>query len=58
MEHYLSWLTAAPELSGNTTNTYLVILRSFLQACHRHDWMPGLSGHNAALYLDDLPPRP
>ncbi len=57
LEHYLSWLTAAPELSGNTTNTYLVILRSFLQACHRHDWMPGLSGH-AALYLDELPPRP
>ena len=56
LEHYLSWLSAAPELSGNTTNTYLVVLRSFLQACHRHDWMPGLSGH-AALYLDELPPR-
>ncbi len=57
LERYLSWLSAAPELSGNTTNTYLVVLRSFLQACHRHDWMPGLSGH-AALYLDELPPRP
>ena len=57
LEHYVSWLSAAPELSGNTTNTYLVVLRSFLQACHRHDWMPGLSGH-AALYLDELPPRP
>lgn len=57
LEHYLSWLTAAPELSGNTTNTYLVVLRSFLQACHRHDWMPGLPSH-AALYLDELPPRP
>jgi hypothetical protein len=57
LEHYLSWLTAAPELSANTTNTYLGVLRSFMQACHRHGWMPGLSGH-AALYLDELPPRP
>lgn len=57
LEHYLSWITAAPELSGNTTNTYLVVLRGFLQACHRHDWMPGLPPQ-AALYLDELPPRP
>lgn len=57
LEHYLSWLTATPELSGNTTNTYLVVLRSFLQACHRHEWMPGLPAQ-AALYLDELPPRP
>lgn len=57
LEHYLSWLTAAPEVSGNTTNTYLVVLRSFLQACHRHGWMPGLQAQ-AGLYLDELPPRP
>ncbi len=57
LEHYLSWLTAAPELSANTTNTYLVVLRGFLQACHRHGWMPGLPAQ-AALYLDELPPRP
>lgn len=57
LEHYLSWLTAAPQLSGNTTNTYLVVLRGFLTACHRHDWMPGLPPE-AALYLDELPPRP
>jgi hypothetical protein len=57
LEHYLSWITAAPELSGNTTNTYLVVLRGFLQACHRHGWMPGLPPQ-AALYLDELPPRP
>ncbi len=54
LEHYLSWITAAPELSGNTTNTYLVVLRGFLDACHRHGWMPGLPGR-AALYLDELP---
>lgn len=57
LEHYLSWITAAPELSGNTTNTYLVVLRGFLQACQRHDWMPGLPAQ-AAIYLDELPPRP
>lgn len=57
LEHYLSWIRAAPELSGNATNTYLVILRGFLEACHRHDWMPGLPGR-AALYIDELPPRP
>lgn len=57
LEHYLSWLTATPQLSGNTTNTYLVVLRSFLEACHRHGWMPGLPAR-AALYLDELPARP
>ena len=57
LEHYLSWLTAAPQLSGDTTNTYLVVLRSFLEACHRHGWMPGLPAR-AALYLDELPARP
>lgn len=57
LEHYLSYLTAAPQLSGNTTNTYLVVLRAFLQACHRHGWMPGLPA-GVALYLDEIPPRP
>lgn len=57
LEHYLSFLTAAPQLSPNTTNTYLVVLRAFMQACHRHDWMPGLPDQ-ASLYLDELPPRP
>ncbi len=57
LQHYLSWLTLAPQLSANTTNTYLVVLRGFLQTCHRNDWMPGLPPH-AALYLDELPPRP
>lgn len=57
LEHYLSYLTAAEQLSGNTTNTYLVVLRAFLQACHRHGWMPGLPAE-AAIYFDELPPRP
>lgn len=33
------------------------MLRAFLQACHRHDWMPGLPSQ-ASVYLDELPPRP
>jgi integrase len=57
LEHYLSWITAAAALSGNTTNTYLVILRGFLDACHRHRWLPGLSSR-AAICLDELPARP
>ncbi|MDI9977390.1 tyrosine-type recombinase/integrase [Rhodococcus sp. IEGM 1307] len=57
LEHYLSWLAATSRLSGNTTNTYLVVLRGFLDACHRHRWLPGLPSH-AAIYLDELPSRP
>lgn len=55
LEHYLSWLTTS-SLGKNTTNTYLVVLRSFLDACRRHRWLPGLGG-DAALYLDELPAR-
>jgi integrase len=56
LEHYLSWLGGS-RLSGNTTNTYLVVLRGFLDACQRHRWLPGLSPR-AAIYLDELPARP
>jgi len=56
LEHYLSWLGSST-LSGNTTNTYLVVLRGFLDACRRHQWLSGLSPH-AAIYLDELPARP
>jgi len=56
MEHYLSWLVGSSSLSPNTTNSYLVILRAFLDSCIRHQWMPGLSPQ-ATLYLDELPPR-
>ena len=57
LEHYLSWLATASTLSGNTTNTFLVVLRGFLEACHRHGWLPGLPAR-AAIYLDELPARP
>ncbi len=56
LEHYLSWL-AASRLGGNTTNTYLVVLRGFLEACQRHRWLPELPPQ-AAVYLDELPARP
>jgi integrase len=56
LEHCLSWLGGS-RLSGNTTNTYLVVLRGFLDACQRHRWLPGLSPR-AAIYLDELPARP
>ena len=57
VEHYLSWMASAPTLSGNTRNTYLVILRGFLEACQRHQWLPGLPA-GSAVYLDELPARP
>lgn len=57
LEHYLSWLVSAPTLAGNTTNTYLVVLRGFLDACQRHRWLTDLSPR-AAIYLDELPARP
>ncbi len=34
-----------------------MILRRFLDACLRHQWMPGLTAQ-ATLYIDELPPRP
>lgn len=56
LEHYLSWL-AGSHLGGNTSNTYLVVLRGFLEACRRHHWMPDLPPR-ASIYLDELPARP
>ncbi|MBW3579080.1 MAG: site-specific integrase [Actinobacteria bacterium] len=56
IEHYISWLGFS-HLSANPINTYLVCLRGFLESCRRHGWLPGLNTH-AAVYLDELPPRP
>ncbi len=56
LEHYLSWLGSS-HLGGNTINTYLVVLRGFLEACQRHSWLPDLSA-GTAIYLDELPARP
>lgn len=56
LEHYLSWLVGTG-VAGNSKSNYLVCLRSFLEAARRHGWLPDLPP-NAAIYLDDLPPRP
>lgn len=50
------WLTAS-HLVAHTTSTYITCLRSFLDACRRHGWLPGLAA-TAAVYNDDLPRRP
>ncbi len=56
LERYLVWLTAS-HLVAHTTSAYITCLRSFLDACRRHDWLPGLAA-TAAVYNDDLPRRP
>lgn len=56
LEAYLSFLVAS-HLVGHTTSTYLTSLRTFLEACRRHGWLPGLA-IDTALYIDDLPRRP
>lgn len=56
IEHYISWLTTV-RLGGYQTNTYLVTLRGFLEACRRHRWLPRLPTE-AAIYIDEIPRRP
>ena len=56
IEHYISWMSTVG-LGGYQTNTYLVTLRGFLQACQRHRWLPGLAAE-AVIYIDEIPPRP
>lgn len=56
LEAYLGWLMAS-HLVAHTTSTYITCLRSFLDACRRHGWLPALP-RTAALYHDDLPRRP
>ena len=56
LEAYLSFLVAS-HLVGHTTSTYLTCLRTFLEACRRHNWLPALAAE-VAIYLDDLPRRP
>ena len=56
LEDYLSWLIAS-HLAPHTTSTYIVCLRTFLEACRRHLMLTGL-GADVAIYNDDLPGRP
>jgi integrase len=53
LEHFLSWLSQST-LSARSRNGHLVCLRSFLDACHRHGWLPELPVQ-AVIYGDELP---
>jgi integrase len=55
LERYLSWLATGP-WSVNTRLLSLSMLRVFLDACRRHDWLPGLP-HDAVIYEEELPDR-
>jgi integrase len=55
LEDYLSWLATGP-YSTNTKLLSLSMLRVFLDACRRHDWLPELP-HSAVIYEEELPNR-
>jgi integrase len=56
IEHYISWMTTNA-LGGYQTNTSLVVVRGFLEACRRHRWLPALPTETV-IYLDEIPRRP
>jgi len=56
IEHYISWM-ATNALGGYQTNTSLVVVRGFLEACRRHRWLPGLPTETI-IYIDEIPRRP
>ena len=56
LEAYLGHLIAS-RLTGHTISTYISCVRTFLEACQRHGWLPGLAAE-VAIYSDDLPRRP
>jgi len=53
LEDYLSWLLTKG-YSTSTRALTLSMLRVFLDACHRHGWLPGLAA-NATIYVEELP---
>jgi integrase len=55
LEDYLSWLATSP-YSTNTKLLSLSMLRVFLDACRRHDWLGELP-HSAVIYEEELPNR-
>jgi integrase len=55
LEDYLSWLATGP-YSTNTKLLTLSMLRVFLDACRRHDWLCDLP-HSAVIYEEELPNR-
>ena len=55
LEAYLPWL-AATGLGGSTRMDDLVNLRTFIEHCRRHGWLPRLPP-TATIYREDLPAR-
>lgn len=53
LDDYLSWLASA-QLSVPARRASLGGLRTFLDHCRRHDWLPGLPA-TATLYREDYP---
>ena len=53
LEDYLSWLVTQG-YSASTRALSLSMIRVFFDACHRHDWLPGLAA-GATIYVEELP---
>ena len=53
LEDYLSWLVTQG-YSAATRALSLSMIRVFFDACHRHDWLPGLAA-GATIYVEELP---
>lgn len=56
LEDYLAWITGS-HLAAHTTSSYVTCLRTFLDTCRRHAWLPPLPA-TACLYQEDLTRRP
>ena len=53
LEDYLAWLLTQG-YSNSTRALTLSMLRVFFDACHRHDWLPGLTP-GATIHVEELP---
>ena len=53
LEDYLAWLLTQGYSSATRALT-LSMLRVFFDACHRHDWLPGLPS-GATIHVEELP---
>ncbi|PZS32451.1 MAG: hypothetical protein DLM58_09810 [Pseudonocardiales bacterium] len=53
LEDYLAWLLSQG-YSNSTRALTLSMLRVFFDACHRHDWLPGLAS-GATIHVEELP---
>jgi site-specific recombinase XerD len=53
LEDYLAWLLQQG-YSASTRALTCSMLRVFFDACHRHEWLPGLAP-GATIYVEELP---